>query len=85
MGASVNLQTDKDWTKPYQMVRSLCLFGAHAAEVQAIDTVMADFRDLEQLKKYAMKLVRRLYRQNGNTSRAGGGDKRSFFAFSPRA
>ena len=51
VGASVNLQTDKDWTKPYQMVRSLCLFGAHAAEVQAIDTVMADFRDLEQLKK----------------------------------
>ena len=51
VGASVNLQPDKDWTTPYQMVRSLCLFGAHAAEVQAIDTVMADFRDLEQLKK----------------------------------
>ena len=23
VGASVNLQSDKDWTKPYQMVRSL--------------------------------------------------------------
>jgi citrate lyase subunit beta/citryl-CoA lyase len=32
------------------MTRSLCLFAAHAAKVQAIDTVMADFRDLDRLK-----------------------------------
>ena len=32
------------------MTRSLCLFAAHAAHVQAIDTVMADFRDLDQLR-----------------------------------
>ena len=51
VGASVNLQPNKNWTTPYQMVRALCLFGAHAADVQAIDTVMADFRDLDQLKK----------------------------------
>ena len=31
------------------MVRSLCLFAAHAAGVPAIDTVMADFRDTERL------------------------------------
>ncbi|MEC9248799.1 MAG: CoA ester lyase [Pseudomonadota bacterium] len=51
VGASVNLQLNKDWTTPYLMVRALCLFGAHAAEVQAIDTVMADFKDLDQLKR----------------------------------
>ena len=50
VGATVNLQPNKDWTTPYLMVRALCLFGAHAAEVQAIDTVMADFKDLVQLK-----------------------------------
>ncbi|MGR8919047.1 MAG: HpcH/HpaI aldolase/citrate lyase family protein [Gammaproteobacteria bacterium] len=49
VGASTNLQADKDWTQPYQVVRSLCLFAAHAAGVQAIDTVMADFRDTERL------------------------------------
>ncbi len=50
VGASNNLRTDKNWTEPYQMVRALCLFAAQAAGVQAIDTVMADFRDLERLK-----------------------------------
>ena len=50
VGASANLQADKDWTQPYQLVRSLCLFAGHAAGVQAIDTVMADFRDLDRLK-----------------------------------
>ncbi|MEX2481527.1 MAG: CoA ester lyase [Gammaproteobacteria bacterium] len=50
VGASANLDAHKDWTSPYQAVRALCLFGAHAADVQAIDTVMADFRDLERLE-----------------------------------
>ena len=50
VGASANLQSNKDWTSPYQMTRALCLFAAHAAKVQAIDTVMADFRDLDRLK-----------------------------------
>lgn len=50
VGASANLDEFKDWTKPYQTVRSLCLFGAHAAGVQAIDTVCADFRDGDRLK-----------------------------------
>ena len=50
VGASANTLPNKDWTAPYQMTRSLCLFAAHAAQVQAIDTVMADFRDLDQLR-----------------------------------
>lgn len=51
VGASANTLPNKDWTAPYQMTRALCLFAAHAARVQAIDTVMADFKDLSQLKK----------------------------------
>jgi citrate lyase subunit beta/citryl-CoA lyase len=50
VGASANLEANKAWTMPYQTVRSLCLFAAHAAGVQAIDTVMADFRDVERLE-----------------------------------
>jgi len=50
VGASANLDSHKQWTSPYEMVRALCLFGAHAAGVQAIDTVMADFRDTARLE-----------------------------------
>ena len=49
--ASTSLTSTKDWTSPYQMVRSLCLFGAYAANVEALDTVMADFRDTSQARK----------------------------------
>lgn len=38
-----------NWTSPFQMVRNLCLFAAHAAGVPAIDTVHTDFRDVEGL------------------------------------
>ncbi|MDH3789374.1 MAG: CoA ester lyase [Xanthomonadales bacterium] len=40
-----------NWTEPYRLVRSLCLFAAHAAEVEAIDTLFADFRDNEGLER----------------------------------
>lgn len=45
VGSSINKQTDGDWTQPYRVVRSLCLFAAAAAEVAKIDTLYADFRD----------------------------------------
>ncbi|MBX9910094.1 MAG: CoA ester lyase [Beijerinckiaceae bacterium] len=45
VGSSVNKQSDGDWTQPYRVVRSLCLFAAAAAEVAKIDTLYADFRD----------------------------------------
>lgn len=50
VGASGNRDASGRWTAPYQLVRSLCLFGAHAAGVPAIDTLHADFRDLEGLQ-----------------------------------
>jgi citrate lyase subunit beta/citryl-CoA lyase len=50
VGASGNKQPDGSWTQPYQLVRSLCLFGATAAGVGAIDAVYADFRDARGLE-----------------------------------
>ena len=51
VGATTNRDENGNWTSPYQMVRALCLFAAHAAGVEAIDTLYADFRNLEGLEK----------------------------------
>ncbi len=40
-------------TAPYELARSLTLFGAHAAGVAAIETVYPAFHDLEGLSLYA--------------------------------
>lgn len=45
VGATANRDGEGRWTMPYQVVRSLCLFAAHAAGVAAIDTLFANFRD----------------------------------------
>ena len=46
------------WTEPFRLARSLCLFGAAAAEVDAIDTVYTDFRDLDGLRAQAAEAAR---------------------------
>jgi len=51
VGATSNRDENGNWTAPYQWVRSLCLFAAHAAGVNAIDTLYSDFRDREGLEK----------------------------------
>ena len=50
LGALANKDRDGNWTSPYQLARNLCLFAAHSAGVAAIDTIYADFRDLEGLR-----------------------------------
>jgi citrate lyase subunit beta/citryl-CoA lyase len=50
VGALANKDRDGNWTSPFQLARNLCLFAAHAAGVAAIDTIYADFRDLEGLR-----------------------------------
>ncbi len=50
VGALANKDRDGAWTSPFQLARNLCLFAAHAAAVAAIDTIYADFRDLEGLR-----------------------------------
>ena len=54
VGAVSNKTADGSWTPPYELARSLCLFGATAAGVAAIDTVHVDFQDLQGLRRYAL-------------------------------
>ena len=51
LGATDNKEPDGSWTFPYQLARAHCLFAASAAEVMAIDTIYADFRDSEGLER----------------------------------
>ena len=55
LSAAVCATDNKDengaWTPPYQIARSLCLFAARAAAVEPIDTLFADFRNPNGLKR----------------------------------
>lgn len=51
MGASSNLDDTGEWEFTYRMARSLCLLAAHAAQVQAIDTITVDFHNDERLRR----------------------------------
>ena len=55
IGAATSREADGSYTAPYQLARSLVLFGAHAAGVPAIETVYPDFRDLDGLAAYAAR------------------------------
>jgi citrate lyase subunit beta/citryl-CoA lyase len=50
LGASTNVDASGDWAFTYRMARSLCLLAAHAAGVQAIETLHVDFRDDDGLR-----------------------------------
>lgn len=51
VGSTGNRDEAGDWTEPYALVRSLALFAASAARTAPIDTLYADFRDLEGLER----------------------------------
>jgi citrate lyase subunit beta/citryl-CoA lyase len=51
LGAEANRDPDGHFLAPYQLARSLCLAGAAAAQVQAIDTVYVDFRNEAGLRR----------------------------------
>ncbi|MEQ8206584.1 MAG: CoA ester lyase [Woeseia sp.] len=53
VGASRNRDDNGSWLAPYELARSLCLFGAAAAGVDAVDTVFTNFRDESGLAAYA--------------------------------
>jgi len=58
IGAATSREADGRYTAPYEMVRALALFGAHAAGVAAIETVYPAFRDLDGLDAYARRAAR---------------------------
>jgi citrate lyase subunit beta/citryl-CoA lyase len=53
VGAAENRAPGGDYLEPFRLARSLCLFGAAAAGVAAIDTVFTDFRDEAGLEQEA--------------------------------
>jgi len=51
LGAEANRDTDGNFLDPYRLARALCLAGAAAARVDAIDTVYVDFRNDAGLRR----------------------------------
>lgn len=58
IGATTSREPDGRYTPPYELARSLALFAAHAAGIDAIETVYPDFRDLAGLEAYAARAAR---------------------------
>ena len=62
LSAAVNAETnrlpDGSYAEPYRVVRALCLFAAHAAEVLAVDSIYANYRDLDGLRAECMDAKR---------------------------
>ena len=58
IGAATAREADGRYTPPYELVRSLTLFGAHKAGVAAIETVYPALADAEGLAAYAARARR---------------------------
>jgi citrate lyase subunit beta / citryl-CoA lyase len=64
LGASTNVDESGKWAPTYQIVRSLTLMAARAADVQAIDTLYINFRD-----EAGLRISSRASRAEGFTGR----------------
>jgi citrate lyase subunit beta/citryl-CoA lyase len=64
IGATGNRAADGQWHFTFQLARSLTLLAAHASGVKAIETLHADFRDDEGLRRSSL-----LARQEGFSGR----------------
>lgn len=51
LGAETNRDAAGHFTEPYRMARSMCLYGAAAAKLPAIETVYVDFRNSDGLRR----------------------------------
>jgi len=51
LGAEANRDAQGRFLDPYRLARALCLVGATAAQVPALDTVYVDFRDGDGLRR----------------------------------
>lgn len=56
LGAREQRGPDGEYAHTYEMARSLCLIGASAADVAAIETVQPEFRDLDALAARARRV-----------------------------
>jgi citrate lyase subunit beta/citryl-CoA lyase len=62
IGAADNRNPDGSYAFTYELARSLCLLGAAAAGVAAVETIHGDFRDEAGLRKRAEQVRRAGYR-----------------------
>lgn len=62
IGADGNRGPDGSYGFTYELARSMCLLGAAAAGVDAVDTIQGDFRDLDGLRARCAKVRRDGYR-----------------------
>lgn len=62
LGATANRLEDGSYDFTYELARSLCLVGAAAAGVAAIETIHADFRDDAGLRRRAAQVRRAGFR-----------------------
>jgi citrate lyase subunit beta / citryl-CoA lyase len=58
LGAQTNRHADGNFLDPYRLARVLCLAGAAAAQVPAIDTVYVDFRNNEGFRRECEEAAR---------------------------
>jgi citrate lyase subunit beta/citryl-CoA lyase len=58
IGAQTSREPDGRYTPPYETVRSLLLFAAHAGNVPAIETVYPNIKDIDGLAAYAARGLR---------------------------
>lgn len=58
IGAITAREQDGRFTAPYEMLRALTLFAAHAAGVAAIETIYPDFKDEAGLAAFAVRARR---------------------------
>jgi citrate lyase subunit beta/citryl-CoA lyase len=58
LGAEANRDAEGRFLDPYRLARALCLAGAAAAAVQALDTVFVDFRKENGLEREAKEARR---------------------------
>jgi citrate lyase subunit beta/citryl-CoA lyase len=62
LGARVQFQSNGQYMPVFELARSLCLVGAVAAGVAPIETIQADFRDLDGLRNRALMVRSQGYR-----------------------
>lgn len=55
IGAATSREEDGSYTPPYQVVRTLTLFGAHAASTAPIETVYPNIADVDGLAAYVSR------------------------------
>jgi citrate lyase subunit beta/citryl-CoA lyase len=58
VSAETNRLPDGSYAEPYRVVRALALFAAYAADVLAVDSIYANYRDLDGLRAECMDAKR---------------------------